>query len=165
MSYLKSIKFPKKNINLCWSYSSECVREVYSKTARLPISRKPDIGFLRELNTFKSMVWRRCKLNIRFLKSREQILKFVQSCFIWPWIHWYNCASELCLSLGPGVHFNKSLINILQLVWLFYDDPEWSYDHLKLTFIFSKMGVTQVLTYPWSLVTGYKFGSINNEYV
>ena len=43
MSYLKSIKFPKKNINLCLSYSFECVHEVHSKTAHLPISRKPDI--------------------------------------------------------------------------------------------------------------------------
>ena len=56
MSYLKSIKFPKKNINLCRSFSSECVREMHSKTSRLPLCRKPDIGFLRELEIFKSMV-------------------------------------------------------------------------------------------------------------
>ena len=55
-SYLKSIKFPKKNINPCSSYSSKCAREVHSKTTYLPISRKPDIGFLRELDNFKSMV-------------------------------------------------------------------------------------------------------------
>ena len=149
MSFLKSIKFPKKNINLCWSYSSECVREVHSKTARLPISRKPDVAFLREFDTFKSIVWRCCKLNIRFLEGREQIWKFVRSCFRWPWIRCYNCASELRLSLRLGIHFNKSLINIFQLVWLFYDDLERSYDRLKLTSIFIKLGVTQVLTYPW----------------
>ena len=63
----------------------------------------------------------------------------------------YNCTSELHLSLRLGNHFNKSLINILQLVWLFYDNPECIYDSLKLTFIFSKMGVIQVLSYPcWS---------------
>ena len=56
MSYLRSIKFTKKNINLCSSCSSECVCEVHSKTARLPISTKPDIGFLRELDIFKSVV-------------------------------------------------------------------------------------------------------------
>ena len=53
-----------------------------------------------------------------------------------------------CLSLRLGFHFNKSLINIFQLVWLLYDDPERSYDRLKLTSIFIKLGVTQVLTYP-----------------
>ena len=56
MIFLKSIKFPKKNINLCCSYSSECVRKVHSKTARLPTSRKPDVAFLREFDTFKSIV-------------------------------------------------------------------------------------------------------------
>ena len=60
----------------------------------------------------------------------------------------YNCASELRLSLRLGIHFNKSLINIFQLVWLFYDDPERSYDRLKMTSIFIKLGVIQVLTYP-----------------
>ena len=148
MNYLKTIKFPKKNINLCWSYFSECVREVHLKTTCLPISRKPDFSFLRELDTIKNMVWRCCKLIIRFLEGQEQIWKFVQSCFIRPWIRCYNCTSELRLSLRLGMHFNKSLINILQLVWLFYNDPEWIYDRLKLTFIFGKMGVTQVLTYP-----------------
>ena len=147
MSYLKNIKFSKKNINSCWSYSSECVHEVYLKTARLPISGKPDVGFLKELDAFKSMVWRCCKLIIRFLEGREQIRKFVQSCFIRPWNCCYNCASELRLSLRLGIRFNKSLINILHLVWLFYDNPEWIHDLLKLTFIFGKMGVTQVLTY------------------
>ena len=96
------------------------------------------------------MVWRCCKLIIRFLEGREQIRKFVRSCFRWPWIRCYNCASELRLSLRLGIHFNKSLINIFQLVWLFYDDPERSYDRLKLTSIFIKLGVTQVLTYPWT---------------
>ena len=56
MSHLKSIKFPRKNINLCCSYSLECVCKVHLKTARLPISGKLDIGFLRELDTFKSIV-------------------------------------------------------------------------------------------------------------
>ena len=60
-----------------------------------------------------------------------------------------NCASELCLSLRLGIHFLKSLINILQFVGLFYDDPERSNDCLKLTSFFIKLGVTQVLTYPW----------------
>ena len=31
------------------------MREVHSKTARLPISRKPDVAFLREFDTFKSI--------------------------------------------------------------------------------------------------------------
>ena len=112
------IYFLKKNINVCWSYSSKCVREVHLKTARLPIhvSRKPEVGFLKELDTFKSMVGRCCKLIIRFLEGREQILKFFRSCFIWPWIRCYNCASELRLSLRLGICFNKSLINIFQLV-------------------------------------------------
>ena len=109
------------------------------------------IGFLRELDTFKSMVWRCCKLIIRFLEGREQIWKFIWSCFIRPWILCYNCASELRLSSRLTNHFNKSLINILQLVWLSYGDPEWIYGSLKLTFIFSKMGLTQVLTYPCML--------------
>ena len=98
------------------------------------------------------MVWRCCKLIIRFLEGREQIRKFVRSCFRWPWICCYNCASEWRLSLRLGIHFNKSLINIFQLVWLLYDDPERSYDRLKLTSIFIKLGVTQVLTYPWSFL-------------
>ena len=37
---------------MCESYSSECVCEVHLKTARFPISRKPEVGFLRELDTF-----------------------------------------------------------------------------------------------------------------
>ena len=123
---------------------------MHLKTARLSISRKPEVGFLRELDTFKRMVWRCRKLIIRFLKGWEQIWKFVQSCFRWPWICCYNCASELRLSLRLGIHFNKSPINIFQLVWVFYDDPERSYDRLKLTSIFIKLGVTQVLTYLWS---------------
>ena len=103
-------------------------------------------------DTFKSIVWRCCKLDIRFLKGREQIWKFVQSCFRWPWIRCYNCASELRLSLRLRIRFNKSLINIFQLVWLFYDDLERSYDCIKLTSIFIKLGVTQVLTCPCQFV-------------
>ena len=55
MSNLKSIKYPKK-ISTCVGYSSKCVCEVHLKTTRLPISRKPDFGFLRERDNFRSIV-------------------------------------------------------------------------------------------------------------
>ena len=73
-----------------------------------------------------------------------------------------NCASAFRLSLRLGIYFNKSLINIFQLVWLLYDDPEWSYDRLKLTSIFIKLGVTQVLTYPCS--DTIKLNALNPHY-
>ena len=40
--------------------------KVHSKTARLPISRKPDIGFLRELDTFK-------KHSMKMLQTEYQV--------------------------------------------------------------------------------------------
>ena len=53
MNYLKSS--PRK---ITTSYSFEFVHEVHSNTstARLPISKKTDVGFLGELDTYKSMV-------------------------------------------------------------------------------------------------------------
>ena len=45
-----------RKISACVGYSSECVHEMHSKTAHLRISRKPGVSFLRELDTFKSMV-------------------------------------------------------------------------------------------------------------
>ena len=42
------------------------MREVHLKTACLPISRKPEVGFLRELDIFKSMV-------LKMLKTDYQV--------------------------------------------------------------------------------------------
>ena len=55
MSYLK-VSSSLRKILTCVGYSSKCVCEVHSKTLCLPISKKLDIGFLREPDTFKSMV-------------------------------------------------------------------------------------------------------------
>ena len=78
----KKYQIPKEKYQPVLKLFSECVREVHSKTARLPISRKPDVGFLREFDTFKSIILKCCKLKIRFLEGWEQIWKLIQSCFI-----------------------------------------------------------------------------------
>ena len=42
------------------------MREVHSKTARLPISRKPDVAFLWEFDTFK-------KHSMKMLQTEYQV--------------------------------------------------------------------------------------------
>ena len=54
MSYLKSIKFPKKNINLCLSYSSGCVREVHSKPLVCLYLENQSLVFLGNLILLKA---------------------------------------------------------------------------------------------------------------
>ena len=46
MSYLKSIKFPKKISTFVEVISLLCVCEVHLKTTCLPTSSKADVGFL-----------------------------------------------------------------------------------------------------------------------
>ena len=53
---------------------------------------------------------------IRFLEGWEQIRKIRSKLLHTTLNCCYICASELCLSLRLGIHFKKSLINILQLV-------------------------------------------------
>ena len=84
------------------------MREVHLKTTRFPISRKPEVGFLRELDTFYRHGMKMLQTDYQVSGRRGTNPEIRIRC--------YNCASELRLSLRLGIHFNKSLINIFQLV-------------------------------------------------